>query len=133
MILLAIYLAALLRLTVFRSGCFSHGLFSGRVVWLPGVSYRNLIGWGSYSRAAYLFFGNLLGFAPWGYFLARRGGGFWDCLLQGLLLSLMIEAGQYALGSGLSETDDLILNSLGALLGFGIYHLSLRIVIPCER
>ena len=35
----------------------------------------------------------------------------------GFLLSLSIETAQFVLGSGVSELDDLILNTLGALLG----------------
>ena len=32
-VLAGIWLAVLLRITVFRNGCFSHGLFSGRIEW----------------------------------------------------------------------------------------------------
>ena len=32
-ILTLLWLAVLLRITVLREGCFSHGLFSGRVEW----------------------------------------------------------------------------------------------------
>lgn len=127
------YLAVLLRITVFRDGCFDHGLLSGRVQLAPGVSYRRLIGWRSYGRAAYLFFGNIIAFMPLGIGLAHKRWDFAACALAGLLLSLVIEGGQYLLGSGLSETDDLILNALGAMAGYGVYQLFLRIKKACER
>ena len=69
------YLAALLRLTVLRDGAFSHTLFSGRLNLQPGYEYMRLISWGSYGRAAYLFFGNIAWFMPLGLYLHARG---WD-------------------------------------------------------
>ena len=56
--LFLLYMAALLRLTVFRSGAFSHKLLSGRFNLIPGVAYMQLLSWGSYFHAFYLFFGN---------------------------------------------------------------------------
>lgn len=37
--------------------------------------------------------------------------------VMGLLFSLFIETMQYILGTGISELDDLILNTLGAVIG----------------
>lgn len=128
----AVYLTALFLFTVFRRGCFTHPLCSGRLCLLPGVAYRDLISWGSYVRAAWLFFGNIAFFVPLGLWLGIRGRGFCRCLLTGLALSLLIEAGQYLLGTGISETDDLVLNTLGALLGLGLYRLFQRIKRKCE-
>lgn len=68
------YLAALLRLTVLRDGAFSHTLFSGRLNLQPGYEYMRLISWGSYGRAAYLFFGNIAWFMPLGLYLHARAG-----------------------------------------------------------
>ena len=41
-VLSVLWLAALLRLTVFRDGCFSHGLFSGRIEWDAFAYYAKL-------------------------------------------------------------------------------------------
>jgi len=125
-LLFILYLAALLRITVFRPGCFSHPLCSGRLNLIPGVAYRDLLGWGSCRAAARLFFGNVLWFMPLGMHLSRRGWDFYACLLAGLLLSLAIEGGQFILGSGLAETDDLLLNTLGAIAGWKAYRLAAR-------
>ena len=182
-----VWLAALLRLTVFRDGCFSHGLFSGRIEWDAFAYYAKLVRVGNWRYFTYLFVGNLAWFVPVGMlvwlresasagretrplrrarreahgktdFLSRgaqcaplhkprsvaqqcvplpemqRTDGrqiagatsadgrvpFLRALLWGFLLSLFVETGQFVLGSGVSELDDLILNSCGAVLGFGI-------------
>ncbi|MDN3956360.1 VanZ family protein [Sporolactobacillus laevolacticus] len=49
-------------------------------------------------------------------------------------LSLLIEAGQYILGTGRCDIDDLILNVLGAITGFVIWHLlSEWVPVRCAR
>ena len=132
-VLAVLWLAALLRLTVFRDGCFSHGLFSGRIEWDAFAYYAKLARVGNWRYFTYLFVGNLVWFAPVGVLvsagrgtrpLRKRADGrvpslLWAALL-GFLLSLGIESMQYVLGSGVSELDDLILNTLGAVLGWGI-------------
>lgn len=117
-VLFILYGMTLLRITVFRSGCFARPLCSGRLNLVPGLAYKDLISWGSYGTAAYLFLGNIAWFVPLGWFLCWRGWDFWACLLCGLTVSLLIEGGQFILGTGLSETDDLILNTLGAAAGY---------------
>ena len=52
--------------SLLRDGAFSHTLFSGRLNLQPGYEYMRLISWGSYGRAAYLFFGNIAWFMPLG-------------------------------------------------------------------
>ena len=116
--LFLLYMAALLRLTVFRSGAFSHGFFSGRFNLTPGVAYMQLLSWGSYFHAFYLFFGNIAWFMPLGLYLHRRGTSFFACVALGFLLSLFIETAQFVLGCGVSETDDLLLNTCGAAIGW---------------
>ena len=117
-LLFGLYLAALLRITVFRPGCFSHGLFSGRLVWEAFAYYAELAQRGSWRYFLYLFGGNLAWFAPAGIWAALRGRGFAAALLLGFGLSVLVESGQFLLGSGVSELDDLILNTVGAGLGW---------------
>lgn len=154
-ILAALWLVILLRLTVFRNNCFSHGLCSGRVEWAAFFYYLRLARAGRWGYFCYLFFGNLLWFAPVGIyvrilelwntrqiagaagagnadgkvpFLPRGADGSVPSLrhrssllraaLWGFLLSLLVETGQFVLGSGVSELDDLILNTCGAVLGY---------------
>ena len=117
-ILTALWLAVLLRITVFRDHCFSHGLFSGRIEWDAFAYYAELARRGSWRYFCYLFVGNLLWFAPAGVLVRLRGGKLWQAAPAGLGLSLLVETLQFVLGSGVSELDDLILNTAGALLGY---------------
>ena len=113
-----LYLAALLRLTVFRAGFLSHGPFSGRVELVPFVYLWKLLRVKYYRYFCYLFFGNLLWFVPLGAYLRYRGTGLRSALAIGLALSFAIELAQFVLGSGVSEVEDLILNTAGAALGW---------------
>lgn len=112
------WLVILLRLTVFRDGCFSNGWFSGEVVWVPFRFLAKLIRIRDWSYFLYLFLGNILWFAPLGLAVRLRGGSLWKALLFGFLLSAFIETAQFILGSGVTEVEDLILNTCGACLGW---------------
>lgn len=127
MLLTAGYLLLLLRLTVFRPGCFTHGLCRGRVNLAPGIAYRDLLSWGSGRLAARLFWGNIVCFIPLGVMGGRKNKGFAACMLLGGAVSLLIETGQFVLGSGVLETDDLLLNTLGTLAGGGLHQFYVRI------
>ena len=128
-----IWLAVLLRITVFRNGCFGHGLFSGRVEWDAFSFYLELIRAGDWKYFCYLFIGNLVWFAPAGFLVRLYGGRLWMAILAGFCLSLAVEAGQFILGSGVSELDDLILNTLGAVMGYAFGCLTLRRRYPIEK
>ncbi|MBR6377584.1 MAG: VanZ family protein [Oscillospiraceae bacterium] len=117
-VLACIWLAVLLRITVFRPGCFSHGLFSGRVEWRAFAYYWTLVRRANWGYFSYLFVGNLVWFAPAGFLVGLGGGKLRQAALAGFGLSLLVETLQFVLGSGVTELDDLILNTAGALLGF---------------
>ncbi len=117
LLLFLLYLLVLLRLTVFRNGCFSHGLFTGRIVWVPFLYLAELVRRGDWWYFTYLFVGNLVWFMPFGFFLRLFGQPFGRTLLLGFLLSLCIETAQFVLGCGVTEVEDLILNSIGTLIG----------------
>jgi glycopeptide antibiotics resistance protein len=123
-LLTMLWLAVLLRITVFRSGCFSHGLFSGRVELDAFAFYAKLARTGNWRYFLYLFVGNLIWFLPAGVLVRLRGGKLRQAALAGLILSLLIETAQFVLGSGVSELDDLILNTTGAILGFAVTALA---------
>lgn len=126
-ILAAIWLAVLLRLTVFRDDCFSNGLFSGRIEWDAFAYYAKLVRVGYWRYFTYLFVGNLVWFMPVGFIARIQGGCLWKAALWGFLLSLFVETGQFVLGSGISELDDLILNTVGAVLGYAAAYLWYKI------
>ena len=118
-----IYLALLLRVTVFRDGCFSHGLFHGRVEWVPFVYLAFLLRIGYWRYFLYLFVGNLVWFVPLGAFARRHGLDVWQAVAAGFCLSVLIEAAQFTLGCGVTEVEDVILNTAGTALGCALYAL----------
>lgn len=132
-VLAVIWLAVLLRITVFRNGCFSHGLFSGGIEWKAFAFYAELIRAGNWGYFLYLFIGNLIWFAPAGFLVRLWGGRFITALLIGFALSLLVEAGQFILGSGVSELDDLILNTLGACMGYALGCLVFKRKYPLRK
>lgn len=116
-LLFLIYLFLLFRITVFRSGFASHALFSGKWNLVPFSDLLFVIKQKPLSFF-YLFFGNILWFVPFGYYLKReKQCGLFMAAFFGFCLSLTIEIMQYVFGTGISETDDLILNTVGAFLG----------------
>ena len=115
--LFLLYLAALLCITVVRPWNGTYRFLGGSVNPKILVSYRPILRT-SLPLFLYLFGGNIVWFVPFGLYLAickqlriRR------VLLYGFLLSLFIEAMQFVLGTGVSEVDDLLLNTLGSGIG----------------
>lgn len=120
-ILFVIYIVVLLRITVFRSGIDWGNLFSGRVNYSFLVGYAPLIRSQSWFRIFYLFVGNIVWFVPMGLYLEKYFNMKWfEILAAGFGFSLFIEVMQFVLGTGVSELDDLVLNTLGAVIGGGI-------------
>ncbi len=74
--------------------------------------------------AIILFFGNMGTFLPLGFFppLLFRGWNWGKISLFGAGLSFSIELTQYFLGRH-CDIDDIILNVLGVLMGYGLYVL----------
>ena len=75
-------------------------------------------------------FGNVLGFVPYGFILpvitGKMRNGFF-IILSGFFISLTIEVIQLLTKVGCFDVDDMILNTLGAALGYGIYAVCDRI------
>lgn len=66
---------------------------------------------------------NVVVFVPIGLLmgLAFRGIRWWQVLIAGAILSIFIEALQFFLKRGFSEIDDVMHNTLGCVIGYGIY------------
>ena len=65
---------------------------------------------------------NILLFLPYGFLWGlMRKKGLWNALAVGFLTSLGIEFQQLFSGRGVFQTDDMITNTLGALLGYILY------------
>lgn len=118
-ILFVIYIICVLRITVFRSGMSSHALFSGNVNISLFQSYIPLIQERNWFRILYLFGGNIVWFIPMGMYLQwlKVKWNMGRIAVMGFFFSFFIEIMQYILGTGISELDDLILNTLGTVAG----------------
>lgn len=118
-VLFWLYLLALLRLTVFRPGFSMDHLMGGTI----NLHLWNAYGWwarhGHWWAFYYDLIGNLVCFVPFGGYLAwkRRNWPLWKIGAAGLALSFAVEAAQYVFAVGFSDIDDLIVNTLGVLLG----------------
>lgn len=98
--------------------------------WAFPLRYRvNLI---PFSQGDSLFnlFGNVIMFLPFGFFagLLWRGWTWLRVACLGFGLTLGIECWQIVAGR-FFDVDDLILNTLGVLAGYGLYRL-LRLAVP---
>ncbi|WP_316568975.1 VanZ family protein [Neobacillus sp. YIM B06451] len=81
------------------------------------------------------FFGNILAFLPFGFFIPFLFGKLatWAKIVAcSFLLSLSVEIAQFAFRVGAFDVDDLFLNTLGGMIGFGVYAL-LRRVVPISK
>lgn len=68
--------------------------------------------------------GNVTAFAPFGFFLpiiSRRSKKWYNTVMLGFGFSLILETLQLIFMVGSFDVDDMILNTLGAAVGFGAY------------
>lgn len=68
--------------------------------------------------------GNVAGFVPFGALLPvlrEKKMGFWKVFLLSFELTLVIEISQLILRVGSCDVDDMILNTLGGCIGYGLY------------
>ncbi len=73
--------------------------------------------------------GNVAAFLPYGFFLPILSKKFQNCFkvfLLSFLLSLAVELLQLIFKVGCFDVDDLLLNIIGGVIGYGIYRLSWR-------
>lgn len=115
--ILVIYLILLLQITVFRFGLHWVPLDVARTINMqPLVTLKLLTPWAQF----YNIVGNIVWFVPLGLALPQvfKGCGFWRVLLLGALLSITIESLQYLFYTGISDIDDVIFNTLGAITGW---------------
>lgn len=115
------YLAALIQITALRGGIQWAALFGslrGPVQWTPFKTTLHQLALGAWPFIYHLA-GNLLWFVPLGLLARKRA--WWRAFLIGAALSAAIEAMQWVFMTGVPDVDDVILNTLGALLGWAIY------------
>ena len=97
------------------------------------IVYREQLGW----KAVILNLGgNVAGFMPFGFILpivSRRGRQWYNTFLLGFFLSFCIETTQLMFKVGSFDVDDLLLNTVGGILGFAGYRIVQGIRIRRKR
>ena len=91
------------------------------------IPFVNILDYDSKREAAINIIGNICMFIPTGIILPilyPRLYRFWKVLLAGAGLSFFIELPQLLFPGSVSDIDDLILNTAGAAIGYGIYRLA---------
>ena len=117
------YLAALLQITVWRGGVDWQAVFADtpRAPAQLTLLHTMRVHW-RVDRSMFIYHtvGNIGWFVPFGLLLspARRRWNFAETVLLGMLLSASIEALQWLLRTGVTDVDDVLLNALGAGLGY---------------
>lgn len=95
--------------------------------------YREQLGW----KAVTLNLGgNVAGFMPFGFIfpiISRRGKRWYNTFLLGFFLSFCIEITQLVFKVGSFDVDDLLLNTIGGILGFLCYKTVQEIRIRRRR
>lgn len=82
------------------------------------IKYREYIGFEGF---VVNIFGNIFAFAPFGFFLPllnSRYRKFHIIALLSIIFSLIVETSQLLLKVGVFDVDDILLNSIGGILGY---------------
>lgn len=118
----AVYMLCLLLITVIRPG---RVLDERQLNLTPFADLINVFQYAELATFVWLFFGNIVWFIPFGFLfpVVIKRHSFWIALASGFLLSLSIETTQYVFRKWVAETDDVILNTLGAAIGYGLLRL----------
>ncbi len=77
-------------------------------------------------RVFWNLLGNIIGFIPYGALLPairKKKTGFFKTALLSFELTLFIEVSQLVLRVGSCDVDDMILNTLGGCIGYGIFRM----------
>lgn len=82
------------------------------------IKYRDVIGWEGFIVN---IFGNVLAFAPFGFLLpivSKQNRTFFCVVLYSFEFSLFIELIQLSFRVGTFDVDDLLMNTIGGVLGY---------------
>lgn len=74
-------------------------------------------------------FGNVIMFIPLGFLLPKvipKLGKLWKTLLTSAAIVIAVEVAQLLTLLGTCDTDDLILNVIGAAIGYGIFKITIK-------
>lgn len=115
------YMAILVFATLFTHNYYTYGRSSNLLIF---SSIKLMLRSGSSALIMKNIFGNVLLFLPLGFLLPmiiRLKHGFVWQLLFGFSVSLIIESCQYLFAARIFDIDDIVLNTIGTVIGCLIY------------
>ena len=115
-----IYILIVLKLTIFRSAALYSERKLNLTLFTGLIDVLRTAGIGEFLR---LFLGNIGWFIPLGFLLPilLKSKRLVTIIVIGFLFSLFIETSQFVFRKGIAEPDDLILNTLGAAVGYLLF------------
>lgn len=117
-VLFAAYMCMLFKFTIFRSAfALQNFMRGGKINLNLFTEYAPFLRRHRWGHFLYLFAGNIAAFIPFGMYMGVRRIKLVPAVMYGFSLSLFVECMQYVWGVGVSELDDLILNTVGVLIG----------------
>ena len=121
LLIFIIYIVVVLKLTIFRVRTYDEPQLNLALFVDLVRIYKNAGLW----QFLRLFLGNIGWFVPFGFLLPilLKRVSFGKVVVMGFLFSLSIETMQFIFRKGVAELDDLILNVLGAVIGYLGYKL----------
>lgn len=113
-----------------QSGGSFGSMFQANINLMPTFLRRLMGEYTSGSWVQFMELGNVLMFLPFGFLLpfVWKKVRLWRVVLAGMVLSAVIEVGQIVVARS-TDIDDLIANTLGTLVGYGLFAL-VRLVLP---
>lgn len=131
-----IYLVVVANLTLFKHGVFEYPIsiqqLIDRVNLVPLVeTYKMLTDGWIVAYSWYQVIANILVLIPLGFLtpiLFKSLTKWWHILIVGCSTSLLIEVFQILTPQNVVDVDDLIFNTLGAMIGYGVYLLFIKLV-----
>lgn len=130
--LFVFYVFLLFALTVFREGYF---IWQFKFYWHRPLSEINIVPLIETFKLAdakslvdfiYNLYGNIMWFVPMGFFipaLSKKHLKFFDVVVIGALISISIETMQFVLNTGVTDIDDVIFNTIGAMVGYLLFFI----------
>ena len=112
---------------VFGATMLSRGGFYGNTKIYP-LFYSYKDAWTDYSITEWRnIILNIIMFVPFGFFwpqLIKKMASFWKMSIIGFIFTFCIEVLQLLLKRGVFEPDDLLGNTVGTMIGYGVYYLA---------
>lgn len=129
----AVYVIVVLLVTLARPGM--GGIYDGYANWKPFSSYKEA--WYNFQPREWRnLILNICMFIPMGFLTPicfNKIDRAWKVYLCGLGFTLFIEITQLVTGRGVFETDDIINNTVGAMIGYGLYAIAMLAIGVLKR